>query len=144
MRGELFFLSFSRISKKKNAHALFSSLFPSLSLSPPLFIFSASFYRICRQPNLLGEVLFWWGTAAAGAPALLASAKAGAEGGKLGSSSAVALAAAAAAGVAAITAIVVGDSKKKTRDQEARMRGKSGWREFAARTPALWPVPRRG
>ena len=26
-------------------------------------------YRLCRQPNLLGEALFWWGSAAAGAPA---------------------------------------------------------------------------
>ena len=100
-------------------------------------------YRICRQPNLLGEALFWWGTAAAGAPPLLVAARGGA-GGSEGARAAAALAAASAAGVAAITAILVGDSKKKSRDQEARMRGKSGWREFAARTPPLWPLPRRG
>lgn len=97
-------------------------------------------YRLCRQPNLLGEALFWWGSAAAGAPALLAAARAGGEGAR----AAAALALAATAGVAAITAILVGDSRKKTRDQEGRMRGKSGWSEFAARTPPLWPLPRRG
>lgn len=100
-------------------------------------------YRLCRQPNLLGEALFWWGTAAAGAPALVVAAKGGAGGGGEARAAAVALAAAAAAGVAAITAILVGDSRKKTTDQEARMRGKAGWREYAARTPPLWPLPRR-
>lgn len=102
-------------------------------------------YRLCRQPNLLGEALFWWGTAAAGAPALVVAAKGGAGGAGGGGAraAAVALAAAAAGGVAAITAILVGDSRKKTKDQEARMRGKGGWREYAARTPPLWPMPRR-
>ena len=102
-------------------------------------------YRICRQPNLLGEALFWWGTAAAGAPALFVAAKEATGGEKAGDDAraAGALAAAAAAGVAAITAILVGDSRKKTGDQEARMRGKAGWREYAAGTPPLWPLPRR-
>ena len=101
-------------------------------------------FRVCRQPNLLGEALFWWGTLAAGAPALLDAAAAG-RGGAAGASrvSPVALAATAAAGVAAITSILIGDSRKKERDQEGRMRGKRGWKEYAARTPALWPVPRR-
>lgn len=102
---------------------------------------SGCVYRVCRQPNLLGEALFWWGTAAAGAPSLLAAAKAGGKGGP-SRAAAVSLAASAAAGVAAITAILVGDSRKKTGDQEGRMRGKSGWKEYAARTPPLWPLPR--
>ena len=98
---------------------------------------SGCVYRLCRQPNLLGEALFWWGTLAAGAPSLLCAAKKGA------SVSGVAAAVAAGAGTAAITSILVGDSKKKTKDQEARMRGKSGWREYASSTPPLWPLPRK-
>jgi len=98
---------------------------------------SGCVYRICRQPNLLGEALFWWGTLAAGAPSLLCAARKGA------GLNGVATAVAAGAGTAAITSILVGDSKKKTKDQEARMRGKSGWSSYASKTPPLWPLPRK-
>jgi steroid 5-alpha reductase family enzyme len=113
-----------------------SSVFCSTAGQPPplppfpLPSFSSGcVYRICRQPNLLGEAIFWAGTAAAGAPALAASPL---------------LALVAAAGVAAIVSILVGDSAKKTEDQGRRMAGVAGWRAYARTTPPLWPLPRSG
>lgn len=89
-------------------------------------------YRICRQPNLLGEALLWWGLGLASAPALWAAR-------------APVPAAAAVVGVVSITAILVGDSKGKAANQARRMRTKAGWSAYAASTPALWPrLPRWG
>jgi steroid 5-alpha reductase family enzyme len=90
---------------------------------------SGCVYRVCRQPNLLGEAIFWLGTALAGAPALAAKP---------------ALAVLAAGGTAAILSILVGDSARKTEDQGKRMAAAAGWSEYAAKTPPLWPLPRRG
>lgn len=90
---------------------------------------SGCVYRICRQPNLLGEAAFWLGIAAAGAPALVARPV---------------LALVAAGGTAAMLSILVGDSARKTEDQAKRMAGAAGWAEYAAATPPLWPLPRGG
>ena len=113
------------------AASVFSSFQPpptTHSKTKPSFS-SGCVYRICRQPNLLGEAIFWAGTAAAGAPALASSPL---------------LALVAAAGVAAIASILVGDSAKKTEDQGRRMAGVAGWRAYARMTPPLWPLPRSG
>ena len=88
-------------------------------------------YRLCRQPNLLGEAAFWWGLAGAAGPALWAAR-------------AALPALATVAGLAAITAILVGDSEGKAANQARRMRGRPGWAAYAGSTPALWPLPRRG
>ena len=86
-------------------------------------------FRLCRQPNLLGEAAFWWGMAVAAAPALAAAR-------------APVPALAAAVGLAAITGILVGDSAGKAANQARRMRGRAGWGAYAAATPVLWPLPR--
>lgn len=103
---------------------------PPSNTPPPLSFSSGCVYRICRQPNLLGELLFWAGSAAAGAPALAAGPPLAAL--------------AAAAGLAAIVSIVVGDSQRKTEEQSKARGGNSAWAGYAAAHPPLWPLPRSG